>query len=126
MRSAANLLRKLHSGRSSMGAALRRHTPEIDTRIGQLACMLSILESAIVMQDLQPDVAMLKAEVLVEASPGEQILKYFPVSRLSKVPEQRFAQLFQARARWRLDELEPFLQGLQVCKMHHDRATWIR
>ncbi|KAK9794336.1 hypothetical protein WJX73_004181 [Symbiochloris irregularis] len=65
-------------------------------------------------QEMQPHVSMLKAEVLTETLSGEHILKYFPESRLSKIPEQRFAQLFQARARWKLDDLEPFLQGLQA------------
>lgn len=65
-------------------------------------------------QEMRPDVAMLKAEILTETLSGERIIKYFPVSRLSKVPEQRFAQLFQARPRWELQDLEPFLQSLQV------------
>jgi hypothetical protein len=47
--------------------------------------------------------------------PSEESLltwRYFPVSSLSPLSKTRFAQLFDARAKWRLGEIEPYVAGL--------------
>lgn len=42
-------------------------------------------------------------------SPG--MVQYLPAQELSSVPEQRFAQLFQVKEKWEVNEIMPFLEG---------------
>ncbi|GMK57313.1 hypothetical protein CspeluHIS016_0401470 [Cutaneotrichosporon spelunceum] len=46
------------------------------------------------------------------ASVREQLVEYFPVHTLSANVPTRFADLFLTRARWRPDDMIPFLRGL--------------
>ena len=44
----------------------------------------------------------------------------FPVDSMPKEPGARFAALFAARPEWKLEDLNPYLEGLQViCSMLH-------
>ena len=52
--------------------------------------------------------------VLGEVSGGEHLVTHFPVAALSLDPAQRFTQLYAARPRWLMSDMQPFLQGLQV------------
>lgn len=38
--------------------------------------------------------------------------RYFPVASLSHTPKTRFAQLFDARTRWKLIEIQPYVESL--------------
>lgn len=53
---------------------------------------------------------------------GDAIL-YFPISSLPSDPASRFNELFSVKARWRVDEIAPFLQGLAADPKKRDALT---
>ncbi|CAG8472924.1 11762_t:CDS:10 [Dentiscutata erythropus] len=46
---------------------------------------------------------------LIGRSKKNQLIRYFPVSKLSSSPKQRFKQLFSIKSEWREDFIKPFL-----------------
>lgn len=74
---------------------------------------------------------LLRGEVLTETLPsGVPAVRYFPSAELSHDPGRRFAQLFAARAKWHLPDLEPFLtplvgygRTLDTMLLAHTRTT---
>ena len=58
------------------------------------------------------DIGLLAGEVLLQDGVGGPGVLFLPASSLSSVPAQRFRQLFSLRAKWRLADLEPFVQPL--------------
>lgn len=68
------------------------------------------------MQDMSPDLSMLRGEVLVEA--GQ--LHAFSAAALPKAPAQRFAALFAHRPIWPADDIPPYMLGLEVRSSVHD------
>ena len=63
---------------------------------------------------MEPREEMLVGEVLPEETGGGKIVRRFSAGSLPKDPARRFAELFAARPRWRMAELQPFLKGIQV------------
>lgn len=60
-------------------------------------------------------VEALKARALVlleTTSTGTPVIRYFPESRLSVEPKERFKALFAVRRQWTMGELSPFIQPL--------------
>lgn len=69
---------------------------------------------------IEPDEALLAGLAVflppADAHPSESnptpMLQALPLSSLSLVPKERFAQLFKVKRNWRLDELAPYVQDL--------------
>ena len=78
------------------------------------------------LQGMEPGQDMLAGLVLKAVSGGENLVTHFPKSALSLDPAQRFSQLFAARERWLMKDLQPFLQGLQVSISHCSLLCVIR
>jgi hypothetical protein len=66
------------------------------------------------MQGMAPDAGMLRGEALLEEEGGERVVRLLCAEALPPDPAQRFAALFQARLRWELADLQPYLADLQV------------
>ena len=66
------------------------------------------------MQGMAPDAGMLRGEALVEEEGGERYVRLLCAQTLPPDPAQRFAALFQARQRWELADLQPYIADLQV------------
>lgn len=49
------------------------------------------------------------------------ILKYFPASSLPVDPAARFGDLFLTRARWKADEINPFLGDIALNAKERDK-----
>ena len=65
-------------------------------------------------QGMDPKEEMLVGEVLVEETGGGKLVRRFSAGSLPKDPARRFAELFAARPRWHMADLQPFLKGIQV------------
>ena len=63
---------------------------------------------------MTPHQDMLAGEALIEESGGEQIVRRLSVKQLPKDASARFAELFAIRPRWYMQDLQPYLEGLQV------------
>ena len=59
-----------------------------------------------------PDAADLAGIAIQRTSAGTRSVAYFPEHQLSDSPHERFKQLFQARAKWTLADLEPYVSSL--------------
>lgn len=63
---------------------------------------------------LQPELEMLKGEVLIERIGADSWLRLFSVSSLPTKPAERFSALFKENPKWEWDDLEPYLRGMQA------------
>ena len=63
---------------------------------------------------MEPKEEMLVGEVLTQETASGKIVRRFSAGSLPKDPARRFAELFAARPRWRMADLQPFLKGIQV------------
>ena len=52
--------------------------------------------------------------MLFLADRAEALLRWFPADALPMEPEPRFAALFAAQPRWTREQLDPYIQTLQV------------
>lgn len=59
---------------------------------------------------LQPELEMLKGEVLIERIGGDSWLRLYSVSILPSKPAERFSALFKEKPKWEWDDLEPYLR----------------
>lgn len=55
------------------------------------------------------------------ADPHVPLLTYYPSSSLPVEPGARFAELFLARPRWKVDEIAPFLADIAVDNKERDK-----
>ena len=62
--------------------------------------------------NVAPDAADLAGLALQRTTAGKRTISYFPEHMLSDSPQERFKQLFLARAKWSLAELEPYVSAL--------------
>ena len=49
---------------------------------------------------------------IVIRDPSSEVIRYFPVSNLPELPQDRFNSLFKAKEKWTLDEIAPFIRFL--------------
>lgn len=63
---------------------------------------------------IQPELEMLKGEVLIERIGGNSWLRLYSVSTLPSKPAERFSVLFKEKSKWEWDDLEPYLSGMQA------------
>lgn len=68
--------------------------------------------SDMVPQGLTPRVELLRGEALINKNTGSAGIERFSVKDLPSDPSSRFSKLFLKRARWELEELEPYIQSL--------------
>ncbi len=55
------------------------------------------------------------------SDPPKTLLAYFPSSELPVEPGARFAELFLARPRWKIEEISPFLADISVDAKERDK-----
>ncbi len=55
------------------------------------------------------------------SEPPKTLLTYFPSSELPVEPGARFAELFLARPRWKIEEIAPFLADISVDAKERDK-----
>ncbi|KAF5837168.1 hypothetical protein DUNSADRAFT_4788 [Dunaliella salina] len=63
---------------------------------------------------IQPDLDMLRGEVLVEGKGSSAVVRPLSIRQLPINVKQRFEQLFAFKPQWEATELEPYLHGLQA------------
>eukprot|EP00743_Colponemidia_sp_Colp-15_P007026 GILK01007582.1.p1 GENE.GILK01007582.1~~GILK01007582.1.p1 ORF type:complete len:397 (+),score=66.09 GILK01007582.1:45-1193(+) len=61
---------------------------------------------------IEPQLSMLRGVALVYSSGVEQFVKSFLVSSLPQNPRERFAQIFAARQKWTLEDLQPYIMDI--------------
>ena len=61
-----------------------------------------------------PDLAMLRGIAVQEDTGSQQLVKLFDVRHLSTEPAARFKAVFQERPTWLWQELQPYIEDLQV------------
>ena len=61
-----------------------------------------------------PDLAMLRGIAVQEDTGSQQLVKLFDVRQLPTEPAARFKAVFQERSTWLWQELQPYIEDLQV------------
>jgi len=61
---------------------------------------------------MKPDINTLKGIALTEIIGNETHIRYFPSSLLPDTPIERFIELFKVRAKWKFNEIEPYLTNI--------------
>ncbi|KAF9446941.1 hypothetical protein P691DRAFT_803234 [Macrolepiota fuliginosa MF-IS2] len=67
------------------------------------------------------DLNLLSGNYLVSTTDGKDLLTYFPSAELPVDPAQRFTDLFLARARWKGDDIAPFLLEIALNSKERDK-----
>ena len=66
------------------------------------------------LQGFSPSLELLRGHALFNGAGNSGEIVSFPVEALPKEPVARFAALFIARPEWKIKDLNPYLEGLQV------------
>ncbi len=66
------------------------------------------------LQGFLPSLDLLRGHALFDGVGDAAEVISFPVESLPKDPAARFPALFAARPEWKLEDLSPYLEGLQV------------
>ena len=67
-------------------------------------------------QGFHPSLELLRGRALLDGSGDGAEISSFPIDSLPKDPKARFAALFAVRPEWKLEDLTPYLEGLQACR----------
>lgn len=66
-------------------------------------------------EELAPSLSFLRGHALFEPNArGEEMIRYFSTLDLPRDPGARFRAIFAARERWTIEELDPYLEGIQA------------
>lgn len=65
---------------------------------------------------LRVNVKQLEGTAVTNSHVTPPVIWYFPEHNLPDVVTDRFAVLFEAKPKWRLEEITPFLQNLPSCQ----------
>ena len=76
--------------------------------------MKLIMKDALCWQGFSPSLELLRGQALLDGTGDCAEVVCFPVDSLPKDPAARFAAVFAARAEWKLEDLVPYLEDLQV------------
>ena len=63
---------------------------------------------------MNPDLGMLRGLAVQEDAGTHKLVKLFAVHQLSCEPTARFKAVFQERAQWSWQDLQPYVEDLQV------------
>lgn len=64
---------------------------------------------------MNPNLGMLRGLAVQEDTGTHKLIKLFAVHQLSCEPAARFKAVFQERAQWSWQELQPYVEDLQAC-----------
>ena len=63
---------------------------------------------------MAPDLSMLRGMAVQEDTGTQKLVKLFNVQQLPCEPAARFKAVFQERAQWSWQDLQPYVEDLQV------------
>lgn len=67
------------------------------------------------MQGMLPTLSMLRGIAIQEDTGSNQFVKLFDVAQLPSEPAARFKAVFQENPTWLWQDLQPYIEDLQVC-----------
>lgn len=65
-----------------------------------------------------PNLSMLRGMAVQEDTGNQQLVKLFDVGQLPVEPETRLKAVFQERAMWLWQDLQPYIEDVQVYMPH--------
>lgn len=70
--------------------------------------------TSLMAQGMTPVLSMLRGMAIQEDTGTQKLVKLFSVHQLPSEPAARFKAVFQEQAQWSWQDLQPYVEGLQV------------